>query len=80
MTTTTARNQAGPAALPDELVEDDDTVIYLTEEDVRRGDELALEEIGMTYEELEACAKADEFPTHKARLTWFLVAPRVENC
>lgn len=80
MTTTTARSQAESSDLLSDLPEDDDTVIYLTDEDIRRGDELALKEIGMTYKELEACAQADEFPTHKARLTWFLLAPRVENC
>ena len=80
MTTTAARTQTKSETPFDEPAEDDNTVIYLTEEDIRRGDELALEEIGMTYEELEACAEADEFPTHKARLTWFLLAPRVENC
>lgn len=80
MTTATAPSQTEASGPLSESADDNDTVIYLTDEDIRRGDELALEEIGMTYEELEACAQADEFPTHKARLTWFLLAPSVENC
>ena len=59
---------------------EDDEVVFVTEEDLQLGTEVALAELQMTYEELEACAKGDEFPSHKARLAWFMIAPRVENC
>ena len=63
-----------------EPVDTDDAVVFVTEEDLQHGTDLALAELQMTYEELEACARDDEFPSHKARLAWFMIAPRVENC
>ncbi|MCY3963149.1 MAG: hypothetical protein OXG34_16025 [bacterium] len=58
----------------------DESVVFVTEEDLRQGTDLALAELQMSYEELEACARDDDFPSHKARLTWFMIAPQIENC
>ena len=63
-----------------EPLEADETVVFVTEEDLRHGTDVALAELQMTYEQLEAHARDDDFPSHKARLTWFMIAPRVENC
>ncbi|MCQ3809449.1 MAG: hypothetical protein KTV68_02730 [Acidimicrobiia bacterium] len=59
---------------------EDEAVVFVTEEDLRQGTDLALAELQMTFKELEACARDDDFPSHKARLTWFMIAPEIENC
>ncbi|MCY3967070.1 MAG: hypothetical protein OXF21_00675 [bacterium] len=62
------------------VVPEHEAVVFVTEEDLQKGIDLALSELQMSYEELEVCAKDDDFPSHKARLTWFMIAPQIETC
>jgi hypothetical protein len=63
-----------------DLITQNDDVEFASDDDVRAGVERALEELGLTYEELEAQAKEGEFSSERARLTWFMISPDVEHC
>jgi len=67
-------------AATDLVVLGHENVVFVTEEDLKHGTDVALAELQMSYEELETCARDDDFPSHKARLTWFMIAPQIENC
>lgn len=63
-----------------DLITQNDDVEFASVDDVRAGVERALAELGLTYEELEAQAKAGQFSSERARLTWFMISPDVEHC
>jgi hypothetical protein len=47
-----------------------------SDEEFDAGVHAALERLGLTYEELAAMADDDAFPSERARLLWFVIAPR----
>jgi hypothetical protein len=50
-------------------------VEVVTSDDLDAGIATALEGIGLTFEELEHCAERHAFPSERARLIWFMIAP-----
>lgn len=63
-----------------ELITQNDDVEFASDDDVRAGVERALAELGLTFEQLEAQARAGKFASERARLTWFMISPDVEHC
>lgn len=63
-----------------DLITENDDVEFASDDDVRAGVERALADLGLTYEQLEAQARAGEFSSERARLTWFMISPDVEHC
>lgn len=63
-----------------DLITQNDDVEFASDGDVRAGVDSALAELGLTYEQLEAEARAEQFSSERARLTWFMISPDVEYC
>jgi hypothetical protein len=57
-------------------------VDVVSSEELDEGIAVALRDLGMTFDELGACALRREFPNERARLVWFMIAPdeRVACC
>lgn len=52
----------------------DEDVTIVTSEQVQEGMKVALDKLGLTYEELLEQARAGSFMSERARLTWFAMS------
>jgi hypothetical protein len=53
-----------------------DDVESATGDELDAGIRAALERLGLSYEQLAEMAANDDFPSERARLLWFVIAPR----
>ncbi len=59
---------------------EDDIVIQVTPEEYDRAVQHALDELGITYEELERQARNRDFQSHQAQLLWVAIGGRDRDC